>query len=377
MNPTPYRAAVIGHTGHGNYGHGLDVALVGLPGVEVVAVADPDDAGRLSAVRRIGAPRDYADYRRMLADERPDLVAVAPRWCDQHEAMVIACVEAGVRGIYCEKPLAATPAAADRILAACAARDVKLVVAHRSRENPYLHWARRLIEEDIGPLQVMRGHGKGDRRAGAEDTMVLGTHVFDQMRYFAGDALWCTGHVTQDGRDVTAADVRDGPEGMGPIAGNGLAAYYAFGGGVTAHYESYPGDRAGSHWYGLELHCARGIIALRNLPEGEVYRYPYGLWLPDASAGAWERVSLPEWEIGPAGAPRSPAEKMAESNRRNAQSLLDAVAGGGEPIGASSGRDALAALEMVLAPAESQRLGRRVDLPLTARGNPYATLDAG
>ena len=44
-----YRAAVIGHTGKGNYGHQLDEACVGLPGVEVVAIADPDEAGRAKA----------------------------------------------------------------------------------------------------------------------------------------------------------------------------------------------------------------------------------------------------------------------------------------------------------------------------------------
>jgi len=53
-----YRAGIIGHTGRGNYGHGLDVAFVGLPGVEIVAVADPDEQGRhrVQAVTRAPAP---------------------------------------------------------------------------------------------------------------------------------------------------------------------------------------------------------------------------------------------------------------------------------------------------------------------------------
>jgi hypothetical protein len=37
-----FRAGVIGHTGRGNYGHGLDIAFVDLPGVQLVALADPD-----------------------------------------------------------------------------------------------------------------------------------------------------------------------------------------------------------------------------------------------------------------------------------------------------------------------------------------------
>ena len=39
------RAAVIGRTGRGDYGHGLDEVWVDLPGVELVAVADDDKIG--------------------------------------------------------------------------------------------------------------------------------------------------------------------------------------------------------------------------------------------------------------------------------------------------------------------------------------------
>lgn len=80
-----YRVGVIGCTGRGNYGHGLDLALVGLPGIEMVAVADEDDTGRQGAQARTGAAKGYADYRAMLARERLDLVVVGPRWLDQRE----------------------------------------------------------------------------------------------------------------------------------------------------------------------------------------------------------------------------------------------------------------------------------------------------
>ena len=44
-----YKAAIIGHTGQGNYGHGLDVVYADMPEVEVVAVADPDPEGLAAA----------------------------------------------------------------------------------------------------------------------------------------------------------------------------------------------------------------------------------------------------------------------------------------------------------------------------------------
>lgn len=142
MYSGPYRVTIIGHTGRGNYGHSLELAFGGLPGVEVIALADPDAAGRARAVQRTGAARAYESYGEMLAGERPDVVAVCTRWPDQHEAMIRSAVEAGVKGIFCEKPLASSPDEADRILAACDAGGVKLTVAHHNRAHPLQRPAR-------------------------------------------------------------------------------------------------------------------------------------------------------------------------------------------------------------------------------------------
>ena len=46
---TQYRAAIIGHTGQGNYGHGLEMVYGQMPEVEVAAVADPDPEGLATA----------------------------------------------------------------------------------------------------------------------------------------------------------------------------------------------------------------------------------------------------------------------------------------------------------------------------------------
>ena len=39
---TKLRVAVIGHTGRGNYGHGLDTMWKAIPATEIVAIADAD-----------------------------------------------------------------------------------------------------------------------------------------------------------------------------------------------------------------------------------------------------------------------------------------------------------------------------------------------
>src|SRR5207237_151671 len=104
-----YRVAVIGRTGKGNYGHGLDVVWKALDNVEIVAVADEDEKGRAAAAARLGAKNAYADYRDMLDKDRPQIVSVADRWLDLHRDMVTACARAGA-SVFLEKPMARTPA---------------------------------------------------------------------------------------------------------------------------------------------------------------------------------------------------------------------------------------------------------------------------
>ena len=54
---------MIGHTGRGGFSHKVDIAFTDLPGVEMVAVADPDTAGREACLKRTGAARGYAEPR--------------------------------------------------------------------------------------------------------------------------------------------------------------------------------------------------------------------------------------------------------------------------------------------------------------------------
>jgi predicted dehydrogenase len=367
-----YRAGIIGRTGKGDYGHALDIAFHGIKNIECVAVADEDPEGLLQAGERIGVERLYADFREMLEKEQLDLVSVGPRWANCHAEMVIACAEARVRGILCEKPLCSTLAEADAMIEACERNGVRMAVAHR-RANPYEQHGKKLLEEGvIGDLQVLRGHGKADRRAGGMDLMVLGTHMMDSMHFFAGaDVAWAHGHVTQDGREVTFADSYEEADGAGLVAGNGVAAYYAFENGVTAHYESYPGERSGARWFGFEVYGTKGIISLRNSPAGEMYLYPHGLWIPGEEDGKWERIWLEEWEKRADGQTRDGGERTRLSNKMIVEELIQAIEEDRDVIACSSGRDARAALEMIMAVHESQRLGTRVSFPLENRENPY------
>ena len=112
------------------------------------------------------------------------------------------------------------------------------------------------------------------------------------------------------------------------------------------------------------MYGSEGIISLRNSPKGETYIYPYGTWIPGEEIGKWERVLLEEWENAPDG-------DMQRSNRMIVEELIQAIEEDCDVRNCSSGRDARAALEMIMAVHESQRLGTRVSFPLENRENPY------
>ena len=58
----------------------------------------------------------HTNHRDMLADEKLDLVTIATS-DHRHADLVVDASEAGVKGIFCEKPLATTLADADRMTA--------------------------------------------------------------------------------------------------------------------------------------------------------------------------------------------------------------------------------------------------------------------
>jgi predicted dehydrogenase len=355
-----YRAAVIGHTGAGNYGHNWERVWTGLPGVEVAAVADPDDAGRKAAAARGGAARDYRDYRQMLAAEKPDLVAVCPRWLDQRLEMVLAAVEAGAH-VLVEKPFARSVEDADRMVAAAERRGVRMQVGHTARPHPVTLQVRRLLAEGvIGELMEVRARGKEDARAGGEDLIVLGTHCFDLMRFFAGDPRWVFAHVTDEGRELKRGMERKPAEPVGPVAGTRISAMFGFARGVDGHFASRrSGDRSGSR-FGVTLCGSRGqlYIPLSAVPNAPAEILRSTSWAFD-KAGGWERLEPP---------PEARSADRESVNRMMAIDLIEAVETGRDPV--CGARDGRWAVEMVMGVYQSQLAGARVAFPLRDRRHP-------
>jgi len=364
-----YRVGVIGHTGQGNYGHGLDRVWSEIPEVEVVGVADANPAGLAVAMARLKTTQGYADYRQMLDQQKPDIVAICPRWLDQHHDMVLAAVERGVRGIYLEKPLCRTLAEADRMIAACEKHQVKLAVAFQTRYSPKLPVIEDLLTSGaIGRVLEFRARGKEDQRGGGEDLGVLGVHLFNLICHLGGDPQWCSACVRQEGRAIQRADVAPGNEGIGLLAGDEVHAMYGLSGGAVACFDSVrqAGGKPGR--FGLQIFGSKGIIELGtgHLPDAFMLADP--AWSPGRTKKAWMPISSagvnqPE-PLTDGGLPGGNVLAVCD--------LLDAVATDRQPE--ANIYEGLLTVEMVAAVFESQRQGRQVPIPLANRENPLKSL---
>jgi predicted dehydrogenase len=167
------RAGLIGLGMMGRH-HGR--VLASLPGVDLVAVADPG-----GDVHGVAGGRPVLENIAQLIEQGLDycMVAVPTAY---HEQVGLALAEAGVHAII-EKPLAQDTPAATKVAQAFEAKGLVGAVGHIERYNPALQEARRRLEAgDLGDLYQVSTRRQGPFPARIADVGVvkdLGTHDID------------------------------------------------------------------------------------------------------------------------------------------------------------------------------------------------------
>ena len=117
---TRYKVGMIG-TGIKGTQHARAYALN--PLTEIVAAADPDPTNLELFCRRFKIDRLYSSYDEMFAREQIDIAAPILAARPNPDA-VVAAARAGVRAIYCEKPICASLEDADRMVAETRSREI-------------------------------------------------------------------------------------------------------------------------------------------------------------------------------------------------------------------------------------------------------------
>jgi predicted dehydrogenase len=224
---------------------------------------------------------------------------------------------------------------------------------------PIMVRLRQAVREGlIGDLVQMRAHGKQDPRAGGEDMMVLGSHLFDLMRMFAGNPITCSARVLHDGREITRDDRRIVKDNVGYVAGNEVFAQIAFASGTQATFTSTAKLRETLGHWGIELLGSKGAARINcDISPNVFVRHP-GEWSAKGKSDVWEPFepavvqAPPEHNLGPVG------------------DWLNAIATNREPE--CSGRNGAWAVEMVCAVYASALTKTQVPFPLAPRTHPLA-----
>ncbi|MDE2990607.1 MAG: Gfo/Idh/MocA family oxidoreductase [Chloroflexota bacterium] len=245
----PLRAGVVGLTGIGanrpapgpGPGTGFEMphshvaAYRHVAGTEPVAVCDivPEKLDDFHRTWSDALPdvRGYTDYREMLAREQLDVISVATP-DDRHAQIVVDAVEAGVRGIICEKPIASTLADADRMIAAVEAAGIPMLVDHTRRWMfPWVQVAEVIASGEIGEVQRIVANQGGPRAMLFRN----GTHMFDTILWFAGGTPTAVYAIAEAGfEDYPPRYASDG--GHDPDTDPAMSVVVEFDNGVRAFW---------------------------------------------------------------------------------------------------------------------------------------------
>lgn len=259
-----------------------------VPGAKLVAVCDPD---RSAAERVAGGAKRYADGLELIADPDVDAVIVASP-VPTHEPLVLACIAAGKR-VLCEKPLAGSREAAERIVEAERASGRRWVtVAFMRRHDPaYVELKSKLDAGTIGrPLLVHCAHRNPFVHPFFDSAMIITdsvVHEADILRWLLGDEIVHVDVRIPRSTSRAREGLRDPQLVLFTTASGVLADVEAF---VTAGY-------------GYDIRCEvvgeRGTLALPlDVATGfdtrfeTAYRDELRAWLADEPVGASARDGL-------------------------------------------------------------------------------------
>jgi predicted dehydrogenase len=173
-------------------------ALQRLRDMQVVALADVDEARLEEAGRTFGVERRYADYHVLLESRDVETVAVCVPTA-AHAEVAVAALEAG-KNVLVEKPLALTVDDAERIRDAALEAPGVTTVGFNMRHHRLVRKLRELVHSRVlGELQALRtaftssfdyrdaaSPWRLHRERGGGGLIEMGPHHLDLWRFLTG-----------------------------------------------------------------------------------------------------------------------------------------------------------------------------------------------
>ncbi|HVF85172.1 MAG TPA: Gfo/Idh/MocA family oxidoreductase, partial [Abditibacteriaceae bacterium] len=188
----------VGIIGAGGIARGVHIpGYQKLENVKVVAVADPVEASRKTAIEEQGVEAGFADYNEML--ERDDIQVISvttPNF--MHAEATIAALEAG-KHVLCEKPLAMNSAEGEAMVEAARRTGNKLMCGFHYRFSPEVQCLKKFAAAgSFGDMyytrvQALRRRGIpgwglfiNKEKNGGGPLIDIGVHMLDSAMHVLG-----------------------------------------------------------------------------------------------------------------------------------------------------------------------------------------------
>ncbi len=283
--------------GCGGMGRNQVRILKSLVPFELTAVCDLREQIVQEVAAEFGV-KAYTDYDVMLEQERPDTVSICTSNAS-HAILTILAARAGVRGIYCEKPMATNLADAREMVQACREAGAVLVINHQRRIGHDLLTARRLIEEGfLGEVRTLRGQCAGD-------ILSDGTHVVDSLMWLTGDpdVEWVVGQVHRKIDATMIERAKQQSQRCGCDVAPGMRYGHAVENGGLGLIQLRDGPR-------LEITCGDLRAQFRTYQDYEIVGDRATLWrtgdqvkpnlyINDGGTGGWHTGIDDKWVLRP------------------------------------------------------------------------------
>ncbi|GAB2747407.1 Gfo/Idh/MocA family protein [Sinomonas soli] len=347
----PYRVGIVGC---GAISRNHLEAFAAIPEATVVAVCDVDPGRARETAEDWGIAHAFGSVEELLA-AGVDLVSVCTPH-PTHEAVVLAAAAAGAH-VLCEKPIAIDLASAERMAAACDAAGVRLGVLFQRRFWPAAQRLRAAVDDGtlgrpiLGHASVLlhrepeyysaaawRGTWATD---GGGVLMTQAIHYLDLLQWLMGEVVEVHGYL---GTFTHAIEVEDTAAAVLRFASGAMATLSA----TTA--------AAPSLGVSIRITGETGATAeLTEFPEGTDGRVTIL-----ARARTIESEPVHPAGIGPDVDLATINGQLIPHHTTQIRDFVEALGAGRAP--AVTGRDATAALTILLAVYQSSRTGRPVRL---------------
>ncbi len=313
---------------------------------EIVGVCDTDPAALNAATASTGAP-GFDRLDKLLAAVNPDIVVLAtPSGLHPGQAVEIA---AAGRHVMTEKPMATRWEDGQRMVQACDAAGVRLLVVKQNRRNATLQLLKRAVEQHrFGRIYMVNINVFWTRPQSYYDSAKWrGTWEFDggafmnQASHYIDLLDWLIGPLesVQAYTGTLARDIEVEDTGVASVRWRTGAM-----GSVNVTMLTYPKNMEGS----ITIIGEKGTVRIGGVAVNEIQHWEFAE--PHADDAAVKTASYQTTSVYGFGHP------LYYDN------VIKVLRGEAEPE--TDGREGLKSLEVLIAVYRSARDGRRVPLPL-------------